>query len=254
MPLIKIKKVWNYCTYNKPFFLLVLILYAVLNYISDSYGNTSDVLIWLIVSIISIVIMGYGMTITRDRINNGIRLPKILIKDVLVLGVMSFIVYIVYMEIQGYILNLICSPFNFPNFELEELLLDLPNTIHLLYTHNPMYTMIFVVAGGTLFYITSFFIEIAIARLADTGSILTAFNLREIKRNISSIGWGHYAKEYTLIVIAIVIFSSACHLDTSFDILNYLWFVLLNFLGFTTQFLGIGAIYSEIKEKEQIYQ
>ena len=253
MPLVIIKNVWDYCTYNKPFFLLVLLLYGVLSYTFDWYSSTSSNWIIAIVLIIAITITGYGMTITRDRINNGIRLPKILVKDVLVLGVKSTIVFAIYIYIQGCILDMVCSPLAFPSFELEEMLLDLPHTLNLLYTHNPLHAMIFVVVGGILFYTSSFFMEIALARLADTGSILTAFNLREIKRNIDSIGWLHYTKEYTLLVIALVIFSFASYADI-LDILNYIWFVLLSFLGFATQYLGIGAIYSEIKEKEQINQ
>ena len=126
MPLIKMKKVWTYCTYNKPFFLLILLLYGILNFILYIYGNTEDNWILLIIFAVSILIIGYGMTITHDRINNGVILPKINIKDVIVLGVKSYIVFIVYLFIQGSILDWISSPFNFPSFELEEMLLDLP--------------------------------------------------------------------------------------------------------------------------------
>ena len=39
MPLSKMKKIWSYCTYNKPFFLLVFILFFVLEYFMDTYSN-----------------------------------------------------------------------------------------------------------------------------------------------------------------------------------------------------------------------
>ena len=122
MPLVKMKKVWTYCTYNKPFFLLILLLYGILNFFQDVYGDTGDGWILLIIFAVSILIIGYGMTITHDRINNGVRLPKIMIKEVMVLGVKSYIVFIVYLFIQGSILDWISSPFNFPSFELEEML------------------------------------------------------------------------------------------------------------------------------------
>ncbi len=247
MPLVKMKKVWTYCTYNKPFFMLILLLYGILNFFQDVYGDTGDGWMLLILFAVSILIIGYGMTITRDRIKNGVRLPKINIKDVIVLGVKSYIVFIVYLFIQGSILDWIFSPFNFPSFELEEMLLDLPNTLNMLISHNHVHAIIFVVVGSILFYITSFFMEIAIARLADTGRILSSFNLSGIKNNIDTIGWVHYTKEYTLIILAIVLFGSLSYVKIPNLILNYAWVTILNFLMFTTQFLGIGAIYSEIK-------
>ena len=247
MPLIKMKKVWTYCTYNKPFFLLILLLYGILNFFQDVYGDTGDGWMLLILFAVSILIIGYGMTITHDRINNGVRLPKIIIKDVIVLGVKSYIVFIVYLFIQGSILDWIFSPFNFPSFELEEMLLDLPNTLNMLISHNHVHAIIFVVVGSILFYITSFFMEIAIARLADTGQILSAFKFNSIKKDIDTIGWKHYAKHYTLIILAIVLFGSLSYVKIPNLILNYIWVIILNFLMFTTQFLGIGAIYSEIK-------
>ena len=247
MPLVKMKKVWTYCTYNKPFFLLIPLLYGILNFFQDVYGDTGDGWMLLILFAVSILIIGYGMTITHDRINNGVTLPKIMIKDVIVLGVKSYIVFIVYLFIQGSILDWISSPFNFPSFELEEMLLDLPNTMNMLISHNHVHAIIFVVVGSILFYITSFFMEIAIARLADTGQILSAFKFNSIKKDIDTIGWKHYAKHYTLIILAIVLFGSLSYVKIPNLILNYIWAIILNFLMFTTQFLGIGAIYSEIK-------
>ena len=247
MPLVKMKKVWTYCTYNKPFFMLILLLYGILNFFQDVYGDTGDGWMLLILFAVSILIIGYGMTITRDRIKNGVRLPKINIKDVIVLGVKSYIVFIVYLFIQGTVLDWISSPFNFPRFKLEDMLLDLPNTMNMLISHNHVHAIIFVVVGSILFYITSFFMEIAIARLADTGRILSSFNLSGIKNNIDTIGWVHYTKEYTLIILAIVLFGSLSYVKIPNLILNYIWAIILNFLMFTTQFLGIGAIYSEIK-------
>ena len=236
MPLVKMKKVWTYCTYNKPFFLLILLLYVILNFFQDVYGDTGDSWILLIIFAVSILITGYGMTITHDRINNGVRLPKIIIKDVIVLGVKSYIVFIVYLFIQGTVLDWISSPFNFPRFELEDMLLDLPNTMNMLISHNHVHAIIFVVVGSI--------------RLADTGRILSAFNFSGIKNNIETIGWLHYTKDYTLIILAIFLFGSLSYVEIPNIILNYIWIIILNFLIFVTQFLGIGAIYSEIKGNE----
>ena len=250
MPLFKMKTVWDYCTYNKPFFLLVLLLFCVLCYFSDT--ELKDLIMIFVSLVVDVIITGYGMTIARDRMNNGVRLPKILIKDVFVLGIKSTIVSYLYLGIQGFILYCISSPFDFPNFELEDMLLEWPQTAHSLFSHNPVHTLIFIAVSAVLFYITIFFIEISLARLADTGSLLSAFNLRDIKKNIDTIGWRHYAKEYTLMIFVIVIFLSATRLVIPNGILNYIWNGLLYLLAFVTQFLGIGKIYSEVKENESV--
>ena len=250
MPLFIIKKVFNYCTYDKPFFILVLILFGLLNFIFANYTEDNVFVLLVIEFLMYVLIYGYGMTITRDRINDGIRLPKILVKDVISLGFKYSIVFTVYLYVQGLILDFVCSPLNFPHFDLEEMLLDFSGTIHLLFSHNPIHTLIFLIVGASLFYITAFFMEIALARLADTGSIVDAFKLLDIKNDIDLVGWRHYAKEYTLIIITIVFFAYLKHFVVPFTTLNYVWNVLLNLLIFTTQFLGIGAIYSVIKEKK----
>ena len=250
MPHVILKRVWDYCTYNKPFFLLILVLFLVLNYLEDFLADSSSVSMIALYIVVNILIFGYGMTITRDRINNGVRLPKIIIKDVIVLGIKSFIVFSVYLYVQGCILDLICSPLNFPHFNLEEMIFDFSNTLHLLFSHNPIDASVFIVVGAFLFYVTMFFMEIAVALLADTGSLLLSFNLVEIKRSIDLVGWVHYAKDYTIIVLAIVIFEFLSYIVIPIPILEYIWVILIDLFLFVTQFLGIGRIYSEIKEKK----
>ena len=149
------------------------------------------------------------------------------------------------------ILQIISSPFGFPPFDLEDLLMDAPETVHLLLSHSFVDALTFLFIGAVLFYATAFFMEIALARLADTGKLRSAFNLVGIKRNIDTIGWAEYAKDYTMIVIAMAIFSYLTIIVFPFDILNYVWGVFLYMLMFVTQFLGIGAIYSRVKEKEK---
>ena len=119
-PLVKLKKVWNYCTYNKPFFILVLILFVILNFLQDYYEPDKMGIVYLF--FFNIFILGYWMTVTRDRINGGVRLPKILVKDVLNLGIKSTVVYVVYATVQGFVLDLVSSPMNFPDTQLSAIL------------------------------------------------------------------------------------------------------------------------------------
>jgi len=247
-PLVKLKKVWNYCTYNKPFFILVLILFVILNFLQDYYEPDKMGIVYLV--FFNIFISGYWMTVTRDRISGGVRLPKILVKDVLNLGIKSTIVSAVYATVQGFVLDFVSSPMNFPEFDLEEMLLDFPETINTLISHNPVDAAYFIILGAIIFYVTTFFMEIALARLADTGSIVAAFNLPEIKKDIDILGWKNYVKEYTAIILAIVLIAYFQYITLTDVYLNYIWGLLLDLFIYATQFLGIGAVYAQIKERK----
>ena len=251
MAFFKIKSVWNYCTYNKPFLAIILLFFCVLVYFEQSYKDSSSTFEILIFFVVDVLLFGYGMLIARDRMRGGIRLPKIMVKDCFISGVKSTILIIVFVYVQGFILHSVSSPLDFPEFDLEDMLLDFPQTIHNLYSHNPIDAFVFIVLGAILFYITTFFLEIALARLADTGSIKTAFNLMGIKKDIDTIGWWNYAKEYTGIVLTIVLFAYLNYIDIPVDILNYIWGVFFFFFMFSTQFWGIGEIYGKIKEKRK---
>ena len=248
MPLNILRKVYDYCTYNKKFLAFILILI----YITSLLGNYSrrhiDTSINVILQIITaIVLSGYGMCITKDRINDGKGLPKIIIKDVLLLGLKASIISIIYLLIQGLVLDFVCSPFNFPPFNLEDMLINLPETIEMLYSHNPVHTLIFITLGAILFFVTTFFMEIALARLADTGSLKSAFNFISIKRSIDSIGWIHYTIDYTLIIFTIVILTYINHMIDYIPFIDAFLSMFIGFLIFATEYMGIGAVYREMK-------
>ena len=245
-----IKKVWNYCSYNKLYllfiFLLLLIPAMFQNYVSSFFD---DYALSFIYALALIIIAGYGMEITQDRINGGKRLPKLRFWPILSLGVKSVIVITIFIWAQEFFLEHLFDPWSFPVFDLEDLLLDLPNTIYMLYTHDSFQSLVYVVVGTMVFYITTFFIEIALARLADTNSIVQAFNFVEITRDIDLFGWRNYALHYTTIVFAIVFLTliSSYHFFI-YPILESVTDTFLLFLIFVTQYFGIGAIYCEIKK------
>lgn len=249
MSLNLIKDVWDYTTYNKPFFLLILIIFLILCIIKECFEDMNTYA-WYLAYVPYVFISGYGMSITKDRIHHGKRLPKILVKDVIVLGVKSTIVATVYVLVQDAILWSIASPLDFPGFDLEDMLMNMPETIHMLYSHNPAHTLVFIVISLIVSYILIFFMEMALARLADTGSIRDAFNLYGIKKIIDVIGWGTYAKHYTLIVFSIGFYSLLINIEIPIFALDYLYQTVLIFLIFVTQYVGIGAVYSIFKQKQ----
>ena len=253
MPHSIIKKVWDYCSYSKKYlafiFILLYISSIIQNYV-QAYGDSLALIILNIIVVVSV--SGYGMTITRDRINHGVRLPKIMVKDVIVLGIKSSIVTFIYWEAQTYILRFVCFKLNFPIYNLEEMLLRWYDTLHMLYAHNPLDTVLFVIVGSIVFYVTTFFIEIAIAKLADSGNILSSFNFLSIKRSIDIVGWRNYAKDYTMIILAITFMSFLISIEIPNTFIDSLVDMILSFLIFATEYLGIGAVYCKIKDLEEM--
>ncbi|WP_406536684.1 DUF4013 domain-containing protein [Methanobrevibacter sp.] len=251
MPIVKLKRVWDYCSYNKPFFAFIALLMFIIGLIS-SYASDYLSLDWRMVVdwSISILLTGYGLSITRDRINHGYRLPKIIPKDVLLLGIKGSIVYTVYIAGQIFILYFIALFFGFPLFNLEEMLLNFNETLHLFYAHNPIYTIIFFIVSASAFYFTSFFSEMGLAKLADTKKLSMAFNFESIYKSIELFGWVHYVRDLTSIVVAIVILTFIqSRLPELFGIEFILW-MILGVLIFSTQYLGIGSLYCNIKDNE----
>lgn len=251
MPLYKLKRVWEYCSYNKKFFVFILILIFILNLIPDLSRNLFGFYVKVIMNlIISVILNGYGMSITRDRINHGYRLPKILPKKILNLGFKSIFVYVVYFGFQILILKCISDFLGFPIFNMEHMLMDFHGTASLLFAHHPVYTIIFFAIGAIVFYVTTFFAEIGLAKLADTKSLLPSFDLRSIFKSIELFGWVNYARDITSIIVAIVILSYLKSVTIPVFWVDGLWEMFFGFLIFATQYLGIGAVYCNIKDME----
>ncbi|WP_405305206.1 DUF4013 domain-containing protein [Methanobrevibacter sp.] len=251
MPYRILKSVIDYCIYNKKFFALIVVLLFFSALFQSFVAYSESFLVWILLqTLVFVVVSGYGMLITRSRIRHGVRLPKIEIKKIIVLGIKSSVVMGIYFAVQSLILGFVSAFLNFPAFDLEDMLLEFPETLHMLYSHNPVETIIFVVAGIIIFYITTFFMEIALAKLADTNSFLSAFDLKSIKRSIDVVGWRNYAKEYTMIIFVIVALSYVASQDFPFVFLDLIVSMILSFIIFVTQYFGIGKIYCEIKELE----
>lgn len=257
MPLFKLKIVWEYCSYNMPFFAFILILIFALNTIRDlsmdylySESLTTVLIGSVFVGIITIFLMGYGISITRDRINHGYRLPKIMLGDVFLLGIKSVFVYGIYFVMQLIILKYTSKIFDFPIFDLEELLLNFQDTAHMFFVNDPLYMLKFLLIGGIVFYITTFFVEIGLARLADTKSLLSAFNLVALYKCIKLVGFRRYILECTSIIVAIIILTYLKSFELPEFWIDQLWSTLLGFLIFATQYMGMGAVYANIKDRE----
>ena len=137
---------------------------------------------------------------------------------------------------------------NYPKFDLEEIILYLGETVGLFFEHDPISFIIFILSGLIIVYVTIFFMEIALAKLADGGNLKNAFDFRELKHVIETIGWNRYAIDYTKIVLALVILISINIFFTRYDGLNIIMGVITDILAFLVEYRGIGNIYREYKD------
>lgn len=246
MPAKILKGTVQYCLGNKLFFIYVLVQFFIFECITDVVGGimkTSSLIVLL-------VVLGYGLKVTQDVANGGTRLPKIKLKELINFGLKGIVVYTFYLTIQGSVLGLISMKMNFPVFDLEELILEIHETVHLFYQHDPNTFILFILLGLITVYVTVFFMEIALAKLADGGKLKDAFDFRSIKEVIGVIGWNSYAKDYTKIVLSIVILMAINIYFIPYAGLNIIIGVVTDILMFVVEYRGIGLIYREYQEKE----
>ena len=238
MPHNIIKNTYDYCTENKLFLIFIMVFLFSCHYIIDFFDS-----ILIGPTIFSIIMMGYGLQVTRDVIYGGTRLPKIMPKKLITLGLKGFLVFTVYTTVQGFLM-LYCSTFlNFPEFELESLVLNYYHTLHLIRVHDPVSFTVFVVSGLIILYVTTFFMELSLARLADGGSFFNSFNFVRIKHAIDIIGWRNYAMGYTKIIISILVLSWLVAYHIPFTIIDSIIDAVLSFFIFVIEYIGIGSVY-----------
>lgn len=245
MPVKIIRMSYGYCMKNKLFFAFVLALLflcqVVINYF-DSFIIGS--------MLISLIMMGYGLHVTQDIINNGTRLPKIIPKRIIVFGIKGYIVFLFYIAIQTVLLFVVTASLNFPIVEIEDFILKFSETMHLFMVHDPVSFTLFVVSEFVIIYVTSFFMELALARLADGGKLKDAFNFIRIKHAIDVIGWKNYTIDYTKIILAIVILTHLSSYKLEIPVADDIIDFVLSFLIFVVQFMGIGYVYKAYADKK----
>lgn len=240
MPIDIVKGFLKYCMENKLFFLFILIIFTVMEYLFDIVKTPISGFTSLL---FSILIMGYGLQIIEDVIDGGTRLPKIMPKKVIILGLKGSVIHLFYMTIQVCFLALIAINLNFPLFDIEEFFLNYQDTIMLIFHHDAVSCIIFVISGFAITYVTSFFMELSLARLADGGQLRKSFNFRRIKHAIDIIGWKNYTIGYSKIIFIILVFSNIEMFFDQFYGLNVLMGVLSFFVIFIIEYRGMGNVY-----------
>ena len=244
MPNQMLKGTVKYCTGNKIFFIYVFAQFLLFECITNRVGG----LLKSTSLIVLLVVLGYGLKVTQDVINGGTSLPKIKLKELVNFGIKGIVVYTFYLTIQASLLGLVSLMMNFPEFDLEEFIVHLHETIALFYEHDPLSFIVFIILGLLIVYGTIFFMEIALAILADGGKLKEAFDFPRIKKTIKIIGWKEYAEDYTKIVASVVILVFINGFFTSYGWISIIIGVITDMLAFTVEYRGIGNIYRGYKE------
>ena len=242
MPINIIKNTFDYCSENKLFFIFVLCLLFGLQFVFGFFvfGAWGSV-------IMNVILMGYGLQISQDIIHGGTRLPKLLPKKIIIYGVKGTVIVGFYVLVQIILLNVVSLYSNFPIFNIEDVILEFNKYFYLFLAHDPVSCIVFVVLGLIIVYVTTFFMELALARLADGGRLLNAFNFPRIKHAIDVIGWRDYARSYTRIILSIVFLTFLMDYQIPVFLVDCIVDAILSFLIFIIEFVGIGTVYKVYK-------
>lgn len=251
-----LKGSFRYCFANRKSMLNVIILAVLFNltffvtyfdvFFNQSLRGITESF-WCVL-IIMFLTVGYGLAITKDLIDGGKGLPKIFTWNTLKLGFKGLPVFVFYTMIQILVMVFIADLFEFPAFDLEEMILQITDTFKLLFTHDPSSTVLFFAISCIVFFLSVFFMEIALAQLADSGRFLDAFNIRLSLKNIRKIGWVGYAVDVTYVTLAVVILTFIGDLIDPYPLVNFLGAVLISVLIFVIQFGAIGIVFRDIKD------
>ena len=245
MPNQMLKGTVKYCLGNKLFFVFVFVQFLLFECITNTVGG----ILKSTSLIVLLAVLGYGLKVAQDVMNGGKSFPKINLNEFINFGLKGIVIYTFYLTIQASILGLLSMALNFPEFDLEELIVHLPETVELFYQHDPLSCIFFILFGLITVYMTVFFMEIALARLADGGRLKDAFDFNGIKNTIDVIGWNEYFIDYTKIILSIVILVSINILSINYGVIGILIGVT-DILAFTVEYRWIGNIYREYKLHE----
>ena len=252
MPLKRLKFTGDYTLSNIRNFIIILLLILVSNIINGNYNPANDDMLYIpyiIIALLTLITQGYGLLVTKDTMYNGTKLPDLKIGKSIMLGIKSFIIVLIYSSIQITVFSLVADIFDFPYIEIGEGTIHLENVSTLFYNHGSVDTILFAIFVIVVMYTFTFFMEISLARLADKEKLSSALNILSIGKCINTIGWMHYASDYTKLIIAIAILA---YIKYGMDFIlvdNIIMDLIIGVLIFIIQFIGIGSIYKEYKIK-----
>ncbi len=178
-------------------------------------------ILFLIALIIGLIITGYQVYIVKSGIDMDDKAPEFDWKNDIVTGIKMIIVNIVYMIIPSILVGIVALIANVPGNVLQMAQEMSANSANVTAVANSTSALASVsdatmAAFGTsiaitgmaaviLFIIFAFFLTIAEARLANTGSLGQALNIPEVVRDIPRIGVGKVVAVFILVFVIITV-------------------------------------------------
>ncbi|WP_405267967.1 DUF4013 domain-containing protein [Methanobrevibacter sp.] len=178
-------------------------------------------ILFLISLIIGLIITGYQVYIVKSGIDMDDKAPEFDWKNDIVTGIKMIIVNIVYMIIPSILVGIVALIANVPGNVLQMAQEMSANSANVTAVANSTSALASVsdatmAAFGTsiaitgmaaviLFIIFAFFLTIAEARLANTGSLGQGLNIPEVVKDISKIGVGKVIAVFLLVFVIITV-------------------------------------------------
>jgi len=210
-------------------------------------GNILSIVV-LIVSVVYIFLMyGYGISVIRNTINHIDEIPSFEISKNLVDGIKTILIGILYYIIPIVVIFAVLyysgDLVHFATISYTSLLDssgNLTNT-YIQNNANSVYISLFIsgIVSVVLIFVTSIFAYIGIARFADKGKIMDAFQIKEILNIISTIKWSKY------IILLIIYFILSFCISAVFSLVSiipYIGIIISILVIFPYLFLFCGRV------------
>ena len=182
-----------------------------------------------------VIYISYGMQYAGELINGREHLPGFSFKDI-PRGIKASVVLSIYWVVQGLILMGISILFNFPSFEIESFFFEFSETVHLIFTHSPIDSVLFFILSIAVTYIMGFFLEIALANLLDDGKFIDSFNWEPVKHPLLKA-------DYTALLLTVLIITGLEFIPVSKFVMSNLSLILV----FMVEFCAINVIFKKMK-------
>lgn len=210
----------RYPAENRMAWLMIMVICFVNSIFSMALASIEDnivvtVIVSIIVLIVSLVCAGFSLKVIRSQIDNTevttndmTQLPENITSD-LVGGIKVAVVEIVYSLVAfaiTFIFTYLSGSWDKIISFISQLLavgnVDVIPTSQIV---SFAYSMIFVVFVGVILAIIVYLLQTtSIVKLAETGSIMDALNIKDVLSRISTVGWGRYI--IFKVLLAIILF------------------------------------------------
>jgi hypothetical protein len=250
---------------------VLFLVMAVVDYLIGVYPTGIIYTLCGIISLIlSIFILGYGLSLIKNTIDGKDNIPAFDFSKNFVDGLKSLVLYIVYFIIPTILTAIVMWITGvFSNgFQIIDYVISSPALNQTLTAGAPVTDaviqnitgsipttlinsffngfVISIVVGIVLFLIFTLFTYIGLARMAEYDSLKAGLSLGEVFKKISSIGWGSYIGWFILLIVVSAIIGFIGGLVSMIPYLGVFIFALVftSFL-FIFEYRAIGLIYNQ---------